>query len=114
MGVYGRSGYGRTVPRKNNRQDDAAELDPERVIRGATWVTSGPDGSWYVRSVTAAAAAKQYRCPGCDHEIAPGVAHVVAWPVEERGDLAWGDGRVADRRHWHTPCWNARARRRPR
>lgn len=102
------------MPRKNNRRDEATELDAERVRRGAAWVASGPDGSWYVRSVTASAAVKLYRCPGCDHEIPPGVPHVVVWPVEDRGDVGWGAGQVADRRHWHTPCWNARAQRRPR
>ena len=39
-----------------------------------------------------------YRCPGCDQELV-GVAHVVAWP----------QGRPDDRRHWHSPCWQARA-----
>ena len=102
------------MPRKNNRRDDAAELDPEKIRRGAAWVVSGPDGCWYVRSVTAAGAVKVYRCPGCDHEIAQGVAHVVAWPADIDSDSAYGLGTIADRRHWHTACWNARTRRRPR
>ncbi|MFD0537435.1 hypothetical protein ACFQY7_30485 [Actinomadura luteofluorescens] len=50
-------------------------------------------------------AAKPYRCPGCDQEIAPGVGHVVAWRAGDGGD---------DRRHWHRPCWQARNRRTPR
>jgi hypothetical protein len=100
------------VPRKNNRRDEAPELDSERVRRGAAWVVAGPDGSWHVRSITAADAVKLYRCPGCDHEIALGVPHVVVWPAEDQGGLGWGAGRIADRRHWHTPCWNTRARRR--
>jgi hypothetical protein len=32
------------------------------------------------------------------------VPHVVAWP----------EGDPDARRHWHTPCWAARSRRRPR
>ncbi len=44
---------------------------------------------------------RTYRCPGCDHEMAPGQPHVVAWP----------DGRADDRRHWHTACWQARGQR---
>lgn len=48
---------------------------------------------------------RHYRCPGCDHEISAAVPHVVAWPAD---DL---DAR--HRRHWHTPCWRARERRRP-
>jgi hypothetical protein len=59
---------------------------------------------WQVRPVTGAAATKTYRCPGCDHEVLPGTPHIVAWH----------DGDAGDRRHWHTPCWHARDRRRPR
>nr|WP_069853385.1 hypothetical protein [Actinoalloteichus hymeniacidonis] len=65
-----------------------------------------PDGDWLVRTVPGAHAAKAYRCPGCDHEINAGIAHVVAWPDEDHGG-------VEDRRHWHTGCWNARGRRGP-
>ncbi|WP_037913442.1 hypothetical protein [Actinacidiphila yeochonensis] len=57
---------------------------------------------WVVRPVAGAAAAKHYRCPGCDQEIPPGVGHVVAWREH---------GGVDDRRHWHRACWNARDRR---
>jgi hypothetical protein len=66
------------------------------------------DGSWIVRQVTGAAATKTYRCPGCDQEIRPGVPHVVAWPSDDLRDAG-----LADRRHWHTPCWHARTRRAP-
>ncbi|MGV0636045.1 hypothetical protein ABQE69_16390 [Mycolicibacillus trivialis] len=69
---------------------------------------TGPDGRPYrVRPVPAARAVKNYRCPGCDHEIRTGTAHVVAWPSEA------GDGGLEDRRHWHTPCWANRANRGP-
>lgn len=57
---------------------------------------------WAVRHISGGAAAKHYRCPGCDQEIPPGVPHLVAWPRE---------GDVTERRHWHTACWNARDRR---
>ncbi|HEY3748024.1 MAG TPA: hypothetical protein VGL80_02400 [Pseudonocardiaceae bacterium] len=67
---------------------------------------SGTDGEWLVRQIPGTAATKVYRCPGCDHEIQPGTPHVVAWPAEEQGS-------VADRRHWHSGCWNARGRRGP-
>ncbi len=70
-------------------------------------VEEHPDGDWVVRRVTGAASTKAYRCPGCDQEIRPATPHVVAWPSEE------GDGRLDDRRHWHTPCWTARDRRGP-
>ncbi|KZM76082.1 ATP/GTP-binding protein [Nocardia terpenica] len=60
----------------------------------------GPGGETYiVRTVPGARAVKTYRCPGCDHEIPPGVAHIVAWAAEGGED---------DRRHWHTGCWKGR------
>jgi hypothetical protein len=69
--------------------------------RRETW--RGED--YVVRSVTGAAAAKSYRCPGCDQEIRPGQPHLVTWPAH--------DSDASDRRHWHTPCWAARERRGP-
>ncbi len=63
---------------------------------------SWPDGDWMVRHVTGSASTKPYRCPGCDQEIRPVTPHVVAWP----------EGSLDDRRHWHTACWRARDRRR--
>ncbi|WP_204806774.1 hypothetical protein [Mycobacterium riyadhense] len=70
-------------------------------------VEAGPDGYEYeVRPVAASRAVKTYRCPGCDHEIRSGTAHVVVWPAEL-------PGAVQDRRHWHTPCWANRANRGP-
>jgi hypothetical protein len=66
---------------------------------------SGPDGAdWLVRPVPGAGSGKPYRCPGCDQIVPAGTPHVVAWP---------DDGSVAERRHWHTPCWSARHHRRP-
>lgn len=65
-------------------------------------VQSWPDGDWVVRYVTGSAATKPYRCPGCDQEIRPATPHAVAWP----------EGALDDRRHWHTACWRARDRRR--
>ncbi len=67
----------------------------------------GPAGDWVVQRV--GGAPKAYRCPGCDQEVPAGVPHVVAWPVEALAGL----GGPADRRHWHSPCWAARSRRRP-
>jgi hypothetical protein len=94
------------VGRKNRRRDEEPPLDHDRARRGLEVVHSAADGSWSVRHIPVDAAIRTYRCPGCDQEIPPGVAHVVAWPADERGD-------VADRRHWHTACWRARDRRRP-
>lgn len=80
--------------------------DAEDGGRFETW-EDGPDGAWSVRAISAAAATKVYRCPGCDQEVRPGTPHVVAWPAD-------GLGGPGDRRHWHTACWNARLRRAPR
>jgi hypothetical protein len=44
-------------------------------------------------------ALKLYRCPGCDLEILPRTAHVVAWP----------EGAAELRRHWHRACWRRHA-----
>ncbi|MFD0688405.1 ATP/GTP-binding protein [Actinomadura fibrosa] len=93
-------------PRKNRR---ALTGRPSQGGGGA-WAQEteeGPDGDWIVRMVAGANATKAYRCPGCDQEIPPGVAHVVAWPADGRGG-------ADDRRHWHRPCWRARGRRGPR
>ncbi|WP_082971289.1 hypothetical protein [Mycobacterium sp. 852002-51971_SCH5477799-a] len=75
-------------------------------------VELGPDGHEYeVRPVPAARAVKTYRCPGCDHEIRSGSAHLVVWPIDSM--LGTGPGQIDDRRHWHTPCWAHRATRGP-
>ncbi|WP_082963056.1 hypothetical protein [Mycobacterium sp. E342] len=68
----------------------------------------GPDGHEYeVRPVAAARAVKTYRCPGCDHEIRSGTAHLVVWPTDPTL------GGAEDRRHWHAACWTHRATRGP-
>ncbi len=54
-----------------------------------------------VTRVPAFRATKSYVCPACANAIAPGVGHVVAWP----------EGSVAERRHWHLHCWRLAARR---
>ncbi|HEX9174710.1 hypothetical protein [Mycobacterium sp.] len=86
--------------RRSQRMPRHAPLPTARRIE------TGPDGYDYeVRPVAAALATKSYRCPGCDHEIHSGTAHVVVWPA--------GAGGVDDRRHWHTACWRHRATRSP-
>ncbi|WJY67850.1 hypothetical protein [Corynebacterium auris] len=95
------------MPRHNRR----ARITPAYVLPrdGSTFVgTQEVDGpSWtkgepyLVRVIGAGAARKFYVCPGCNQNIPPGVAHVVAWPKET--------GRGAeDRRHWHRGCWARR------
>jgi len=86
------------TPRRARRRDD--EPRPLRTD-GLPLSESHPDGDWVVRPVSAVAAGKTYRCPGCDQEIPPRIAHVVAWRT----------GQEDDRRHWHRPCWQARDHR---
>ncbi|ONK11145.1 ATP/GTP-binding protein [Streptomyces sp. MP131-18] len=89
-------------PRRNRPR----AAGPPPGARGADYGIERSDlwqgEEWVVRPITGGAAAKHYRCPGCDQEIPPGVPHVVTWPRA---------GAVDDRRHWHGPCWNARDRR---
>jgi hypothetical protein len=85
-------------PRRARRKGEDREPAP---LFGARTVEADAAGEWVVRPVTAAAAAKTYRCPGCDQEIRPGLPHVAAWRVDDPDD----------RRHWHRPCWQARHRR---
>lgn len=56
-----------------------------------------------VRVIQPYAATKTYRCPGCNQEIARGVAHVVVVPLSS----------AEDRRHWHIACFDKRSTRRP-
>jgi hypothetical protein len=56
-----------------------------------------------LRQIQPFAATKEYRCPGCNQEIAIGVGHVVIVPFSDPGA----------RRHWHRACWARRATRRP-
>ena len=72
-------------------------------------IEHAPDGDWVVRPLTGSASTKPYRCPGCHQVIPPATPHVVVWPQE--GSTLSGGG-TDERRHWHTPCWRARDRRR--
>ncbi len=83
---------------ETDSEGPALRLGPERI-------ESAPDGEWMVRATPGAAAGKTYRCPGCDQEIRPGTAHVVVWPAYTPG--------LAERRHWHSPCWKGRLERHP-
>ncbi|MDI3315558.1 MAG: hypothetical protein QJR12_15170 [Mycobacterium sp.] len=90
------------------RRTSARRQQPLWLLPVARKAETGPDGHDYeVRPVAGARASKSYRCPGCDHQIRSGAAHVVVWPVDSPF------AGVADRRHWHTTCWAERTRRRP-
>jgi hypothetical protein len=94
-------------PRRNRPKSGKHEdRSPDRPGITEDRVQQWQDGEYMVRNVFGGAATKIYRCPGCMQDIRPGVAHVVAWPADDRGDMT-------DRRHWHTGCWRARDRRGP-
>jgi len=99
---------GRPTGEATGRPDDGL-ADRDRLLAGVGRREVHADGAWVVRTVSGAATTKAYRCPGCDHEVTPGTPHVVVWRDEAIVDF----GGVADRRHWHAPCWAARGRRGP-
>lgn len=90
-------------PRRPRGDADAGESgDISRALYGRLRTEAKGDGLWNVQSLAASTAAKFYVCPGCSMEIAPGVAHVVAW----RADGLMGEADdLAARRHWHPHCW---------
>ncbi|MGV1003973.1 MAG: hypothetical protein ACOYEV_04220 [Candidatus Nanopelagicales bacterium] len=87
--------------RKNRREQPHGPHEPRNIP-----AQEHADGSWHVRSISGAAAAKVYLCPGCNQQIPAGTPHIVAWSA----DHYLGEEL---RRHWHTPCWAQRAKRRP-
>jgi len=98
--------------RSDRRGPAPTELDLDRVRRGVDTVESWQDEQWRVRQIPGSAAAKTYRCPGCDQEIRPGLPHLVVWPLA--GPVGAGpEEPLGQRRHWHGGCWRARDRRRP-
>ncbi|NGX07091.1 hypothetical protein [Mycobacteroides franklinii] len=95
--------------RHGKRRQPPRRDTPAALSIGGDQVEQGTDGfDYHVRRIAGVRAIKVYRCPGCDHEIAIGVAHVVVWPAGDNPDRA-----MDDRRHWHTPCWGNRANRGP-
>jgi hypothetical protein len=63
-----------------------------------------PADGYTVRHIQPYEAVKTYRCPGCDHEIPPGLGHEVVVPALD----------PSERRHWHTGCWFKEQQRRAR
>jgi hypothetical protein len=93
------------VPRRRIRPPEPEPLDLERALAGRSRVEARRDGAWNVQPQSAAAALKEYVCPGCGGEIAVGAAHLVAWRAD--GILGEEDD-LAGRRHWHARCWRIR------
>ncbi|WP_257158660.1 hypothetical protein [Corynebacterium cystitidis] len=84
-------------PPRQLPRDGAAYLGTQEV-EGPRWAQGE---IFLVRHIGASRATKFYVCPGCNQNIPPGVAHIVAWPRD------YG-GRGDDRRHWHRHCWDRR------
>ncbi len=91
--------------RPRRRAAEPEPLDVERILGGMKHSEVRRDGVWNVQPQSAAAAVKEYVCPGCGTVIAARTAHVVAW----RADGLFGEeDDLAARRHWHTHCWRIR------
>ena len=75
------------------------------ALRGENSFVEDPTGlgTAEVRRIQPYQADKTYICPGCNQEIRPGTGHLVIVPVAD----------PASRRHWHSPCFEHRARRHP-
>jgi hypothetical protein len=86
--------------------EDGVDLDRARL--GIPERESAPDGEWAVRTITARNAQKVYTCPGCNHPVQPGVAHLVVWQEDA---LFGSEAGLRERRHWHTNCWRGRSYR---
>ena len=85
------------MPRRHRRAPDP-EVTPLRRPAFVAPAWTRAVGST-VRAVTGD---KPYVCPGCNHQIRPGVPHLVVVESED----------VEGRRHWHTECWRRELRRR--
>ena len=100
----------RRSPSRVRKAQAGPAVEPAATYASHQIVESWPDGDWVVRSLSGSSSTKPYRCPGCLQPIPPATPHVVAWPVE--GTIQ--NAPLDERRHWHTSCWRARARRPPR
>lgn len=90
------------MPRSHRRRQEPGDDPFDRLLAGWKRTEVRRGVSWTVQPVSAVQAQKAYTCPGCGREVAPGIAHVVAW----RSDGVLGDAAdLAARRHWHTTCW---------
>ena len=95
------------MARHNRRKSDDGKPLGEPSSMGVRQVVDVNGEDWVVQKITGSASTKNYRCPGCNQEIRPATPHVVAWPYDDHTDH---ESRLADRRHWHNPCWQRFAR----
>lgn len=85
---------------KSNQHRGEAERD---IAASHETIEEHDEGIYRVRKITGSSSTKPYRCPGCDQLIRMATPHIVAWI----------EGDVDSRRHWHSACWNKRVHRRP-
>ena len=89
------------MPRSHRRRKDEVPLALGR-LRGSVTSSAAYQGRAYaVRSVSGDGSTREYLCPGCAQQIPLGTPHVVVWPAD-------GVSGLAERRHWHTRCWQTR------
>lgn len=84
------------MPRRHRRAPQTPPPAPRPRAAAPLWALLP---GYEVRQV---GGGKEYRCPGCDHPIRPGVWHLVVVPEDA----------PEERRHWHTGCWRVELRRR--
>ncbi len=91
-------------PRKRKPRAWDRPLSTTAELRDLVAISAGASEEGVtVRRIPPSRSTKSYLCPGCQQQIAPGTSHVVVVPTDDP-DL---------RRHWHTPCWRLRERRKP-
>src|SRR5699024_11798159 len=78
----------------SRRRHTRSKRDWSSDVCSSDLTESTADGDWLVSDVSGARATKTYRCPGCDHEIQPGVPHVVAWPADSQDAVRSEERRV--------------------
>ena len=86
--------------RKNAAGSD--DFDLSQILLGTRQIESKRGREWNVQPMTAVNALKAYKCPGCQLEIQPGVAHIVVWPND---GIMGSESDLRSRRHWHEHCW---------
>ncbi|MFC5380533.1 hypothetical protein [Aquipuribacter nitratireducens] len=104
LSKWQRAALDRAAAERDDGAGDARGAGGWAGVGGET-VEHHRDGTWHVRRLPGGD--KPYTCPGCGHQVAAGAPHVVAWPAER--PLLAPDAPSA-RRHWHTVCWQQRAR----
>ena len=100
------SGNSGSKPSKWQRGQGSGR-DISRILDPAPRIERAFDGDWLVQFMPGVNALKTYTCPECGRKIPPGIAHLVVW---QENHLFGRDRAIAERRHWHSKCWQARSK----